>query len=345
MANVTLSPNMGLPVPIVGVDLGPDWANNINGCLSILDQHSHANGSGVQITPSAININSALAFNDNQAISLQAATFTQQSSLATLNALWVGTDGNLYFNDGAGDPSVQLTLSGAVNATSSGISNGTATAAFSTGVIVVNQSTNTPGNIQAGSVLLGNNTAGSNFNTLAPPSSLGASQTITLPVVPAASSFLTMDTSGNIGTAIPTSKGITRSNLAAVGQQVSGVANFTTSSTSNVTITGLTVTLTTSGRPVIIMFSGIWDIALGGGQSIGSLTVSNNAYYGFCITQFGLDSTLASGFIQYPGSSLNCMDTTVVGSPGTYTYSVQIRTLDTRASVAAIAVQMFAYEL
>ena len=51
MANVTLSPNMNLPVPVVGQDPGPDWANNINSSLGILDQHDHTPGKGIQIVP------------------------------------------------------------------------------------------------------------------------------------------------------------------------------------------------------------------------------------------------------------------------------------------------------
>ncbi len=63
MANSYLTPNMSLIVPVPGSQMGPDWANNLNSSLTILDQHSHVGGSGVQITPSAININTTLQMN------------------------------------------------------------------------------------------------------------------------------------------------------------------------------------------------------------------------------------------------------------------------------------------
>lgn len=50
MANTTTSPNMGMPVPVVGTDPGPDWANNINACLSIIDSHNHSTGQGAPVT-------------------------------------------------------------------------------------------------------------------------------------------------------------------------------------------------------------------------------------------------------------------------------------------------------
>jgi len=37
MANFILSPQMSLPVPVVGIDSGPDYAFNINSSLSLID--------------------------------------------------------------------------------------------------------------------------------------------------------------------------------------------------------------------------------------------------------------------------------------------------------------------
>jgi hypothetical protein len=49
MPNTTTSPLMGMPVPVVGTDPGPDWANNLNACLSIIDGHNHTTGEGAPI--------------------------------------------------------------------------------------------------------------------------------------------------------------------------------------------------------------------------------------------------------------------------------------------------------
>ncbi len=186
---------MNLVVSTIGTDSGLLWEQNLNASLTIIDGHNHTSGSGVPIPPSGININSDLTFGGNQATNLKAVLFTNQTSLATVNALYV-VAGDLYYNDPTG--AVQITLAGAVNATTSGISSGTASAAFSSGVLVVNSAANTPANIQVGSVLLGNNSAGSHFLTLAPPAAMAADFTLTLPSIPASQKIMTLDASGNI---------------------------------------------------------------------------------------------------------------------------------------------------
>ena len=196
------TPNMNLIEPVIATDTGLTWENSINANSTIIDQHNHTSGNGVQIPPAGLNINTALTFNNQQATNLNAAVFYQQSSsISTLNALFVKTDGNLYYNDGVGDTSIKITSGGSVNATTSGIASGSASASFSSGVLVVNSNTNTPGNISCGSILLGNVVAGSKFLTLAPPASMAASYTLNLPNIPGILSFLTLDTSGNIATA------------------------------------------------------------------------------------------------------------------------------------------------
>jgi len=203
MATIVISPNMDLPVPVVVQDPGPDWANNVNACLSIIDQHNHSSGSGVQITPSGLNINADLTFNTNNAINLRSTRFTPQTaplSIVTDIGCLYETGVDLWFNDGSGNQ-IQITKSGAVNATSSGISNGTATASFVSGVLVVNAATNTPANIQGASILLGNNVAASNYLTLEPPNAMGSSYTITLPQpnTTGNTQILTYDTTNTMG--------------------------------------------------------------------------------------------------------------------------------------------------
>ena len=195
----TLSPNMSLSVPSVGVDTGPNFAYQINTSLNILDAHNHSPGNGVQITPSGLNINTNLTLNSNSLTSVGSFVFTNGATNSTLDALYV-TGGELWFND-ATNP-VQITLNGQINATSSGISSGAATAAFAGGVLQVysNASNSTPGNIQGGSLLLGNNTAGSLFVTLQPPTSTGT-YSLTLPTVPGATSLISLASSGVMGAA------------------------------------------------------------------------------------------------------------------------------------------------
>ena len=187
------TPNMGLVQPTVGVDTGTTWENSVNNNSSVVDQHNHSSGNGVPISPSGLNINAALPMNNNPLQTLQAAVFTAQPSLATLTAVYViGND--LYYNDGAGNI-IQITAGGSVNATSSGISSGTASASFVAGVLVVNSAANTPANIQGASVLLGNNAANSKYLTLSPPAAMASNFALVLPAIPGSQSFLSIDTS------------------------------------------------------------------------------------------------------------------------------------------------------
>ncbi len=226
---------MNLVVPTIGVSTGLDWENAINANSAIIDQHNHSPGFGALIGPSGINIDSVLSFNNFSATNVQSIVFTAQTSLATLLAIYcIGND--LYYNDGAGNV-VRITSGGSVNATSSGISSGTATAAFSSGVLVVNAAANTPANIQGGSILLGNNIPASKFLTLAPPNAMAADFTLTLPSLPASTLAVTLDASGNFATSLLTGSqlsltaNITGSQLSAsagiVGTQLSASAGIT----------------------------------------------------------------------------------------------------------------------
>lgn len=204
---------MNLPIPVVGVDPGPDYAANVNSSLTILDQHNHSLGSGVQITPSGLNINSALSLNGNTLTQTAAVTLIPQVA-APVNGSVYESGVDLFYIDGNGNV-IQITSGGTVNATSSGITSGTASASFVAGVLVVNAAVNTPANIQAGSILLGNNVVNSKFLTLSPPNAMGANYQLVLPALPAQTNVMTLDTSGNMSS-------ITYD---AVGQNMTGVGS------------------------------------------------------------------------------------------------------------------------
>lgn len=291
MSNTTISPNMSLVVPSVGVDPFPDWANNINADLSILDGHNHSPGFGVAINPTGIVINADLPFNSNNATLLRSARFAPQISPIPNSGLDVGclyVSGNeVYYNDVSGGNQVQITNNGSVNAGAgsiTGLPSGTASASFSAGTFVWQSATATAANMDFGSAILRNSTASSKGLTLQPPAAMAADITETLPAIPAVTSFMQMDNSGNMSASIPIASGITGSNIAAntitetnmaplsigtpelidgsvtqpkraalglaVGAGVSGT--FTLSNGAQADITGLSATLTTTGRPVQI---------------------------------------------------------------------------------------------
>lgn len=212
-----VTPNMNLIQPVIGVDSGLVWEYGINANSAVIDNHNHSFGYGVQITPTGININADLPFNGNNLTLVRSTNYLPQpaplSNVTDVNCVYVsGVD--LYYNDGNSNV-VKITSGGTVNATSSGISSGTATASFVSSVLVVNAAVNTPANIQAGSILLGNNVANSKFLTLSPPPSMAANYSLTLPPLPSQTSFLTLDTSGNM-IANTTIDGVTIINTAGV---------------------------------------------------------------------------------------------------------------------------------
>lgn len=117
------TPNIGLtqPVPGVGGTPGPQWASEINSDLELLDEHDHAPGRGVAVTPAGLNINADLEFNTHDAASIRGAKFvTQVSDLATFSTVFV-KNGELTFIDGVGNV-VALTAAGSVAGATGSIS-------------------------------------------------------------------------------------------------------------------------------------------------------------------------------------------------------------------------------
>lgn len=204
MSNTTISPNMNLIVPTPSVDPGPDWANNINASLSIIDQHNHSPGSGVQITPAGININVDLPFNANNATGLRSVRFNPQIAplgLASDIGCLYEVSADLYYNDGAGNQ-IRITESGSVTGsagTITGLPSGTASAAYSAGTFTFQSATSTPANLAVGPITLGTNTAGSKTITISPTVGQAANYNLFLPAVaPTANQVLVSDGSGNL---------------------------------------------------------------------------------------------------------------------------------------------------
>jgi hypothetical protein len=382
----TLSPNMNLPVPTVGSEPGPDFALDINAALSILDGHNHAAGSGVPITPDGMSISSDLAFLDNNAISLRSTRYqTQAAALALaddLQCLYV-TGVDLYYNDGNGNQ-VRITQSGGVAGSPGSISNLTspASASYVSGseTFVWQSNTNKPANLDGGYLNLRNNTANSKALTLSPPAAMASDFGITLPSLPVATNIVTLDTSGNMGAALNVdnsslqwtsntlaikAKGVTQNMLAnrATGTTVAagGIAVssvqvlFVGSDATWEAVPALSVTITTTGRPV-------W---------VGLIPAASNPSpsdpYGVIGVQSGLSTIISAEFGIFqdatqvaftelrtqvssavseryfiPASSLH---TIVLPAAGTYTYTVQAQQGDPTSEYYVLGAALVAYEI
>lgn len=341
---MTLTPYMGLQLPGIGVDTGLTWETSINSNSSVMDQHNHTPGYGAPLETSSFVINADLSMNGYNLTTVRAVRFQVQASplsnVGDPNAIYIsGVD--LYYNDGTNQ--IQITTGGTVNATSSGISDGTATAAF-TGppyVLVVNAASNTPADIQAASIFLGNTAvSGSKYLKLSPPAALANNYTLTFPLIPAQTNVIVLDASGNMATmtydqvgqgmssagANPIANARTRAVGTSVG--VGGVALsntsgvFNTSSTSFVNITALQITIVSAGRPIFVGVIGDSNI-IGNpcliaiiGNTEGSVNFDRNG------TSIALYDFANSSVVGLPGSSFNTID--FIGA-GTHTYTVQMK--------------------
>jgi microcystin-dependent protein len=198
---------MSLILPTVGQEPGPNWALDLNSSLSLVDQHNHASGSGVQITPAGINISVDLPFSGNNATGLKSARFDVQGSPLAggldIGCIYVSGQ-DLYYNDTLGNQ-IQLTASGAINGTPGAIGNLVAPAAVTyvpanqTVIFESNQTNSTPASIDVGNIFLRNITPGSNYINIQPNAVLPSNYSLTLPsALPSVNSVLVSDNIGNI---------------------------------------------------------------------------------------------------------------------------------------------------
>lgn len=116
------TPYMSLNLPVPTVTLGPAWAEQLNTALELVDSHDHTTGKGRLITPSAMNINADLPLGDNNLTGARSYNMQSQAlpiaGVADIRSLYaVGNE--LFYNDGLGNQ-IQLTLAGAINATTTG---------------------------------------------------------------------------------------------------------------------------------------------------------------------------------------------------------------------------------
>lgn len=343
MADTTISPNMGLPVPNVGVAPGPDWAQDTNSCWSITDGHNHTPGSGVQVPTAGLNINSDLPLNQTNLTTVRSVRFFPQASPLALPAdlgcvYESGVD--LYYNDGNGNQ-IRMTQGGSVAGASGTITGlvAPASASYNSGLatFIFQSDVNTAANLDVGSVILRDLTVSSFGLTLAPPT-LSSDYTITLPTLPASTGYLTIDPSGNIS--------------------ADGAMNIVTSANSGIwtnTLTGtpedvtnLSVTITTNGRPVALCI----QTSAAGFMGINSGVLDNFNQDNYTrITRDGTNiATMLTSIFTTGGSEMYLLPFAIpyfVDQPsaGSHTYVVQYKTDSAPGGASWTAAVLVAYQL
>lgn len=351
-----ISPEMSLPIPIVGVDPAPDWATLIVQCFNIIDGHDHTEGNGAPIVPGALNINDDLTMQGNNLTYIRALRFDPQADVipATgfeLTELYV-VDSDLYYNDADGNE-IRLTEDGGV-AGSPGSITGLVDPASASYVPVATtfyweSDVDTAADMDFRSAIFRNADADSFGLTLQAPT-LASDYEITLPALPASQKFMTLDASGNMaapwavdGSTLEIASGTTlqvknlgitagkiannvvgSTQLAATIGAMSGKISWASGTGSYVNVTSLAVTqtfLAASDRPIYLTVIPAIDgtlayVHVDNGDSLNWRILRDGA------TVVGSGSyTIIGGIAALPVSGIHCMD--VAASAGSHTYQVQ----------------------
>lgn len=345
---INISTNMTMPIPGVGTESGPQYATDINNCLTLVDQHNHSAGQGVQINSDGLNITSDLTIQNTNLTNIRSLRFLSQlspiSQPTDLGCLYEsGVD--LYYNDGAGNQ-VRITQSGGVAGSPGSIANLASPASASyvaaNKTFVWESDANTPANMDFASMILRNLVANSKGLTVNPPSAMASDYTITMPALPASQKFMTLDNSGNMtapwsvdGVTIVVStnllqipaQAITQGLLAlkatgttvaagGVAVSISTGAGFNTGSATPVEVSSITIT--TTGRPVFVGLTNTGDITHPGTlvTSSAGAAVIRVTFVRDTTTIVVLDTTYNA-----PASSFYSMDFPIAG---TYTYHFKL---------------------
>ena len=189
---------------------------------------------------------------------------------------------------------------------------------------------------------------GGKTTTLSSPSGLAADQTITFPTaLPGSTLPVSLSAAGAMSCAA-----LTRPQLPAVGQQVASVSTggFSTSSATYVDVTNATITITTTGRPVVLLLQpdGTSNAAYVG--TFGATSASSTAFFkmlraGSDLAVFSLKATGTDGTDTYdnvPPGLIHYVD--VVGA-GTYTYKLQAKRNGAADTAEVFYSLLVAYEL
>lgn len=204
---MAITPLMSLVLATPSVTPGPQWAEDLNTALELVDSHDHSSGKGTKIPTSGLNINADLEFNsfnltevrsmrlDNQVLALGGTNDVR--CLYTVN-------GELHFNDSNGNQ-IRLTNAGAIDiSTTGGITGDYTTSSADVSysdvskTFTLDRSSGTRAKIDVSDVIIREGVAAANSITLKSPVSLTSSYAWSFPAaLPSSTSkFLQVTTTG-----------------------------------------------------------------------------------------------------------------------------------------------------
>lgn len=284
MATTTTTPLMNLVLPVVGSQVGPTWATNLNTAFDVIDTHDHTTGKGSKIPISGLNINADLNLSDKGVYNVGYSRHTNLTS--PLSAVTYPTTintaaGELYYNDAAGNQ-IQLTSMGGINLASLGTIGGdystsTASLAYASisSLFTFTSSAGVYAKINTGDLKIYERVSSGKSVEIKTITGLGADYTLTLPAaVPLSTLPVKMASTGALSTsqiatadiansavgstqiandAVTTAKlangAVTLGKQAIVNKASNGNgSSYTTTTATNEDITGTDFTLTVQGR-------------------------------------------------------------------------------------------------
>lgn len=368
---------MNLVVPVVDVEIGPNWANDLNASLLTIDSHTHLPGSGVLITPAAMNINADLAFNiSNNAISLRSVRFSPQVSPIG-NATDIGciyeAGVDLYYNDGSGNQ-IRITQSGSVAGsagTITGLPSGTASAAYQSGsgTFQFQQSTSTGANLDVATLIVrypgSYPTPSGNYIAIEAPTSLASGYALTLPALPGQTNVMTLGSTGIISSVTWDQVGVNMTSVGAdaiqatttrpvnggttgsISASSSSGSISSTTSTTYVNLINQSAAIVTSGRPVMVNLQpdasgNVSFIGINGlGSDICTLALFRDT--SILLGQWQILFFTASGsFTLHIPTNLIFID---IPSAGSHTYQWAVKVTSSATTFSSQNLQTIAYEL
>lgn len=347
--SITNTPNMNLPVPGVGTEVGPDYANDVNNCFSIVDGHTHTVGNGVQITPAGINISTDLPFGDNNATGLRSARLQDQNGVLSGSsdlACLYNNGGNLYFNDGSGNQ-IAMTAGGGIAGSPGSIANlvSPASASYSAASKTFTWASGSSGKAAAmdsgGLTIRQTDTASAKGIDLVSPNSLGANYALTLPTgLPASTKYMSCDSGGNLGF-------VTADDIAAAMTSTGADAIATTIDATGANAIGVTMTsvgadaigesMTSLGADAILTTAGTVS------SFLATLTGVSGSVTG-TVTTYKIGQMVTLSFPTMSGTS-NSTVCTITGVPSSYWPTTNAQTVFIRIVNSAGATNLGLYKI
>lgn len=350
-----MSNPMGLTIPDTTTS-GPTYANDVSDALTTIAGHTHVAGSGNPIPTAGLALDADLTHAGFNATHLKSTRFDSQASplggVSDVGCLYV-SGGDLYYNDGAGTK-IQLTKNHAFNAALLGafttLAGTSAAATYDSvsGTFTFTSNTGINATLSVGPLNIAEPVLNAKLITIKSPTSLANAYNLILPTaLPSSTSMLQLDSSGKISARTTSERYVKSASSGAVS----------TSSNTFVDVTNLSVTLTTTGRPVMVCL--VPDDSINTPQNLGGVATSAGGTYNLAVsyqidvdagarkiglTPLGLTTGLAvSGQtdMAWGAGSVMVVD---VPAAGSHTYKLQYK-ITTGSSVKVNNLMLVACEL